>query len=116
MKTPINDTLELIGRLDVREKMKNADLRIPALPLLEYDLQEIMHIEHRLPPEAQLKDIIHTAMISPSGHWATCAIKWLLQGFPLDDDIREWYQTCKKNKRVHQRIRQAAHRLFKNQT
>jgi hypothetical protein len=112
MKTPISEILSLIGREDVRAKMRAAASTIPALPLLEYALVEIQSIEHQLPAEAQLKDILHTAMISPSGHWASCALEWIIQGFPIDEDVVEWHETCKDNKRISQRIRQAAHSLI----
>lgn len=114
MKTSIADTLELITRKEVREKIKKANSAVPALPLLDYTLEEIQAIEEALPPEAQIKDIMRTAMISPSGHWATYALEWIIQGFPVDDDIVEWFEVAKENKRIPQRVRQYSGKIVTN--
>lgn len=115
MKTPIQDTLSLITRDDVREKMRTAKSALPAFPLLEYPLDEIRQIEDQLPREAQIKDILRAALISPAGYWASSALEWIISGFPIDDEINKCYQVCKLNNRIPQRIRQPAHSIFTKQ-
>ena len=95
--------------------MRVAQSAVPALPLLEYSLDEIRQVEDQLPVEAQIKDILHAAMISPSGHWASSALEWLIHGFPIDDEIRDWFKGCKENKRIPQGTRQSAYSVFKKQ-
>ncbi|GAB7529183.1 hypothetical protein PS3A_15920 [Pseudomonas sp. 3A(2025)] len=88
------------------------------LPLLEkpYDAVKLdlpvalsaLKIKSALPAKVSLRQVLVTALESDSDYWFQRAIKWLDEGFPVDDDLAELLLHCSSRKVLSQSIRHSA--------
>jgi len=71
-------------------------------------------IKSSIPEEISLSQLLVTALESDSEYWSQLAIKWLDDGFPVDQKLSELLLQCSSQKVLSQSFRRKAFRIARH--